>query len=113
MAHIAYPLSGYQAEKCAWHDFARELVELTNYDADFALCGHSHKTDLTFSKTEDNAVASFPVVRGSIRSDKYPDREGVSPFEFTGTAIEIKDGTLTFKFTNSNKRTLAVHIFEE
>ena len=113
VAHIAYPLSGYQAEKCAWHDFARELVELTNYDADFALCGHSHKTDLTFSKTEDNAVASFPVVRGSIRSDKYPDREGVSPFEFTGTAIEIKDGTLTFKFTNSNKRTLAVHIFEE
>lgn len=113
IAHMAYPLSGYQAESCSWSDWAQELVELTNLDADFAICGHSHKTDVTLSDTWDNAVANYPVVRGSIRSNKYPDKEGVSPFEFTGTAIEIKDGNLSFKFTNAKKQVLETHTFKD
>ena len=113
IAHMAYPLSGYQAERCAWHGWAKELVELTNYKADFAVCGHSHKTDLALSKTDDNAVASYPVVRGSLRSNKYSDKEGVSPLEFTGTAIEIKENKLTFKFTNAKQQILEAHIFED
>ena len=107
VAHMAYPLSGYQSEKCAWHEFARELVELT--DVDFALCGHSHRTDATLPATPDNAVADFPVIRGSIRSNRYPDKEGVSPFEFTGTAIEIVGGEVTFKFTNAKKQVLGTY----
>ena len=30
IAHMAYPLSGYQEESCGWHDWAKELVDLTN-----------------------------------------------------------------------------------
>ena len=113
MSHIAFPLSGYQSEKKFWHEWARELVDLTNYKADFAICGHSHKLDFANAGTSDNAVASYPVVRGSIRSNKHFDTEGVSPLEFTGTAIEIKDGKLVFKFTNAKKQVLASHTFEE
>ncbi len=113
IAHMAYPLSGYQAKSCSWSGWAQELVELTNLAADFAICGHSHKTDVTLSDTWDNAVANYPVVRGSIRSNKYPDKEGVSPFEFTGTAIEIKDGNLSFKFTNAKKQVLETHTFKD
>ena len=110
VAHMAYPLSGYQAESCSWHGWAKELVELTNNAADFAICGHSHKTDYADCGTWDNAVATYPVVRGSIRSNKYSDKEGVSPFEFTGTAIEIKDKSISFKFTNAKKQVLTEHL---
>ncbi len=103
VAHMPYPLSGYAGK---WNGWAKELIELTSGKADFALCGHSHKTIFTPDGTDDNAIADYPVVRGSIRSDRYADKEGVSPFEFTGTAIEIKDGKITVKFTNSNKQVL-------
>lgn len=112
IAHMAYPLSGYQSEKCSWSGWARELVELTNNAADLAICGHSHKTDFAPAGTWDNAVASYPVLRGSIRSNKYADKEGISPFEFTGTAIEIKDGKVGFKFTNAKKQVLAEHFVQ-
>ena len=45
--------------------------------------------------------AGFPVLRGAIRSNKYADKEGVSPFELTGTAIEIMDGNISIRFTNA------------
>ncbi len=101
VAHMAYPLSGYVSEKCHWHDWARELVELTEDKAELAVCGHSHKTVLDAVGTDDNAIAGFPVLRGAIRSNKYADKEGVSPFEFTGTAIEIMDGNISIRFTNA------------
>lgn len=112
IAHMAYPLSGYQAEKCAWHDWAKELVDLTCGKTQLAICGHSHKTDYAEVGTADNAVASYPVLRGSIRSNKYADKEGVSPFEFTGCAIELKDKKVNIKFTNANKKVLGEHVLE-
>ncbi len=101
IAHMAYPLSGYQEESCGWHDWAKELVELTNGKTDLAICGHSHRTDFIKPGTEDNKIADFPVLRGSLRSNKFGDREGVSPNEFTGTAIEIIGDKINIKYTNS------------
>ena len=51
-------------------------------------------------------------MRGSIRSNKYADKEGISPFEFTGTAIELKDGKITLKFINAKKEVLGEHVLE-
>ncbi len=104
VAHMAYPLSGYLNESCAWSDWANELVNLTNNKTDLLISGHSHRTDFIEPNTEDNAKATFPVLRGSLRSNKYSDREGISPNEFTGTAIEIINGKITVKFTNANKQ---------
>ena len=112
ISHMAYPLSGYQEEKCSWHEWARELVTLTAGKADLGLFGHSHKTDFTPFGTPDNAVADFPVLRGALRSNKYADREGVSPFEFTGTAIELKEGKITIRFTNAKGKVLDEMILE-
>ena len=112
VAHMPYALSGYLSENRFWHEWARELVELTKGKTRLAICGHSHKTVLESAGTADNPLADYPVLRGSIRSNKYAGKEGISPFEFTGTAIELKDGKITLKFTNANKEVLAEHVLE-
>ncbi len=56
--------------------------------------------------SDDNRLAHFPVVRGSIRSNRYADKAGVAPYEFTGTAIEIDGKAINIKFTNAEKRVL-------
>lgn len=112
VAHMAFPLSGYVSEKCLWHDWARELVSKTEQRAQLSLCGHSHKTDFAAAGAEDNALADYPVVRGSIRSNAYSDKEGISPFQFTGTALELKDGKINVKFTNANKKALGEYVIE-
>lgn len=111
IAHIAYPLAGYVSEKCHWGNYAREWVVLTNGKADLAICGHSHRTDFQL-KTDDNPLAEYPVLRGSLRSNTRAHGEGVTPFEFTGTAIELKNGTVEIKFTNAKKQVLGEHSFE-
>ncbi len=101
VAHMAYPLSGYIEDKNSWSGWAKELVSLTNGKTDLLLSGHSHKTDFIKAGTDDNKIADFPVLRGSLRSNKYSNKEGVSPNEFTGTAIEIIGGKINVKFTNA------------
>ena len=105
IAHMAYPLSGYLSEKCQWSDFANELVKLTQ-GADLAVCGHSHCTDFKLAGGDDNAVADYPVLRGSIRSNSRSYGEGVSALAFTGTAIEIKGGAVNIAFTNAKKQVI-------
>ena len=106
ISHIAYPLSGYVSEKCHWHGWARELVALTDNKVKLAVCGHSHVTKYEQAGSDDNRLAHFPVVRGSIRSNRYADKAGVAPYEFTGTAIEIDGKEINIKFTNAEKRVL-------
>ena len=106
ISHIAYPLSGYVSEKCHWHGWARELVSLTDNKVKLAVCGHSHVTKYEQAGSDDNRLAHFPVVRGSIRSNRYADKAGVAPYEFTGTAIEIDGKAINIKFTNAEKRVL-------
>lgn len=49
------------------------------------------------------------MLRGSLRSNNRAYGEGVSPFEFTGAAIEIIDGNVNIKFTNAKKQVLGTH----
>lgn len=106
IAHMAYPLTGYVADDCAWSDWAKELITLTNGRTELALCGHSHRADYILPNTEDNKIADYPVLRGSLRSNKFMNKEGVSPNEFTGTAIEIVGSNINIKFTNAKKQVL-------
>ena len=107
VSHIAFPLSGYISDSCHWNKWARELTALTA-GAQLAVCGHSHRTDFQF-ETDDNPIADYPVLRGSLRSNNRAYGEGVSPFEFTGAAIEIIDGNVNIKFTNAKKQVLGTH----
>lgn len=109
LSHMAFPLSGYHTPKRHWYKWAGELVDLTNNTAQLAVSGHSHKTE--FNEGED-VKTTFPSVRGALRSNKYADREGVSPFEFTGTAIECKDKKISVKFTNAKKQVMKENILE-
>lgn len=108
VAHMAYSLSGYLADSCAWNWWAKELITLTG-GADLALCGHSHRIDYQDASNGENS-APYPVVRGSLRSNTRVHGEGVSNFEFTGTAIEIKDGVVNIKFTNAKKKVVDEHV---
>lgn len=110
IAHMAYPLAGYTSDASHWGGWAKELISLTK-DCDLALCGHSHRTDY-FGANEGENTAPFPVVRGSIRSNRRTHGEGVSVFEFTGTAIELKGGTINIKFTNAKKQVLSEKTFK-
>jgi hypothetical protein len=101
---MAYPLRSYLNDQ-AWGDWAKELVELTNNKAQLLLAGHSHVAKITEPEAGgDNGMATYPVLRGSIRSNKYTDREGISPLEFTGTAVEIVGNTATIQLTTANKK---------
>ena len=108
IAHMAYPLSGYVKDSCAWSWWAKELITLTE-GADLALCGHSHRIDIQDADNGENS-APYPVVRGSLRSNHRVHGEGVSNFEFTGTALEIKDGVINIKFTNAKKKVVDEHV---
>lgn len=106
IAHMSYPLSGYLDEHCAWHDWAKQLVDLTKGKTDLLLSGHSHRADIHMPNLGENLIADYPVLRGSLRSDKFTDREGVSPNEFIGTAIEINGNQINIKFTNSKHKVI-------
>lgn len=110
LAHIAYPLSGYTADACHWSAWAKEWVKLTD-GADLALCGHSHRTDIQSADGDEN-TATYPVVRGALRSNRRTRGEGVSVFEFTGTAIELKDQTVSIKFTNAKRQVVSEYSFK-
>ena len=85
------------------------------------ICGHSHKTVVyepyeNFDDEEKENVhykneAKFPVVLGSLRNDVNMKYETLFGYEFTGTAIEIKDGNYTISFTNSQHVVNETHTF--
>jgi hypothetical protein len=107
IAHMAYPLKGYTSESCSWNEWARELISLTDSQAKLAVCGHSHKLDYALpAEGGDNNLSSYPVLRGSLRSNDSYQVEGISPLTFTGTAIECKGGNITMQFTNAKGKVL-------
>ncbi len=106
VCHVAFPLNikkygGEAARKMM------EYLELMNID--FMMAGHSHATVVfephsTYSldgKEKDTNEADFPVILGSIRNDENMRYETLFGYQFTGTAIEIKDGDIELMFTNS------------
>ena len=96
LAHMAFALSDYERFP-EWRD---ELVAATDGKFDLCISGHSHILDYADAGT--GTRTSYPVVRGSIRSNDRTSGESVWPGHFTGTAIECKNGSITAKFTNSD-----------
>ncbi len=95
LAHMAFALSDYKR----FPEWTQELVELTDEKYDLCISGHSHV--LSYSQAETETTTSYPVIRGSIRSNTRTRGEGVDPSAFTGTAIECIGGNITAMFTNS------------
>ena len=100
LAHMAFPLSDYER----FPEWTEELTAATDGRFDVCISGHSHVLDYAEAGTETRT--SYPVIRGSIRSNRRTSGEGVNPFEFTGTAIECTGGNMNVKFTNSNREVL-------
>jgi predicted phosphodiesterase len=97
VCHIAFPLnlSRYNGET------STEMMHiLEEMGTEIMLSGHSHRVQYYPADEGDNAAA-FPVVLGSLRSDDYTDREGLGGAHFTGMAVEIADGGIEVRFTNS------------
>ena len=101
LAHMAFALSDYERFP-EWRD---ELVAATDGKFDLCISGHSHVLDYAEAKTDTRT--SYPVIRGSLRSDSRTSGESVWPGHFTGTAIECKGGKITARFTNSKGDVLA------
>ena len=100
LAHMAFPLSDYER----FPEWTEELTAATDGRFDVCISGHSHVLDYAEAGTETRT--SYPVIRGSIRSNRRTSGEGVNPFEFTGTAIECTGGNMNVKFTISNREVL-------
>lgn len=100
LAHMAFPLSDYER----FPEWTEELTAATDGRFDVCISGHSHVLDYAEAGTETRT--SYPVIRGSIRSNRCTSGESVNPFEFTGAAIECTGGNMNVKFTNSNREVL-------
>lgn len=100
VCHMAFGLADYKR----FPDWTQKLNSLTDGKFDLCVSGHSHR--LHFAEAGTDTLTSYPIIRGSIRSDHRTDGEGVFPFTFTGTAIECIDGHITAKFTNSKHEVL-------
>ena len=100
LAHMAFALADYERFP-EWRD---ELVAATDGKFDVCISGHSHILD--YAEAGTGTRTSWPIIRGSLRSNKRESGESVWPYHFTGTAIECKDGKITAWFTNSNGEVL-------
>ncbi|MCD8040577.1 MAG: metallophosphoesterase [Clostridia bacterium] len=105
IAHMGFALSDYSR----FPEWTAELIEATDGKYDLCLSGHTHVTD--YSPAGTATKTSYPVIRGSIRSNTRASGEGVDPAAFTGTALTCVNGSITAMFTNSKgevRSTIAV-----
>lgn len=117
VCHVAFPLG---IKKYGGESALKMMKTLEKMNIDVLISGHSHKTlyfaphdyaygaDLKENGNSKNA-ADFPVILGSLRNDENMKYETLFGYEFTGTAIEIKDGTYTISFTNSLHEVNEIH----
>lgn len=107
LSHISFLRLG---EKTDAQDCFR-FAELTQkMGVELLLSGHSHKTEF-LSPGESYNITDYPAVIGSLRSDRYSDRDGISEFQFTGTAVEITDKGYRVSFTNSKHEVKETYVF--
>ena len=107
LCHISFLRLGSRtkAQECF------EFAELTQrMGVELLLSGHSHKTEF-LAPYEGYNITSYPAVLGSIRSDRYSDKDSVSEFQFTGTAIEITANGYKLSFTNYKHEIKATYTF--
>lgn len=100
LAHMAFALADYERFP-EWRD---KLVAATDGKFDLCISGHSHLLD--YAEAGTGTRTSYPVLRGSHRSNNLEKGESVWPGHFTGTAIECRDGKITAWFTNSDGEVL-------
>lgn len=112
VAHMMYSLGEFTSGTAHWKEFANELVNYTNGITQLCITGHAHVIRYAEAGKWDNQLATYPTLIGSIRHDSVKNCEGVDVNQFTGTAIEIKDG-LSVKFTNSKKQVVEEHFITE
>lgn len=100
LAHMPFALTEYTS----FPEWTKQLAAATAGKFDLCISGHSHLLDYT--EAGEGTRADYPVLRGSIRSDYRAKGEGISPYQFTGTALECAGGTLRARFTNSKGEVL-------
>lgn len=107
LCHVSFLRLGSrtQAEQC--FQFAR-LCESAGVD--LLICGHSHILQFLEPGEEYNCT-NFIATIGSIRNDRFANRDGISEFQFTGTAVEINDNNYVIRFTNSKREVVEEHFF--
>lgn len=87
-------------------------IELTNQmDLDLLIAGHSHKVKFYQVGDEGLLATNFPMVLGSVRNDDDWTGESGIDFEFSGTSLELKDGTMSLQFTNTDGTEMARYLF--
>ena len=117
VCHVPFPL----ATKKYGGDTAKDMLDYLNLmNIDIMLAGHSHKTvfydsnSYAYNDTEHEGLknaANFPVILGSLRNDINMKFETLFGYQFTGTALEIKDGGYALSFTNSLHEVNETHSF--
>ncbi len=100
LAHMAFPLVSYER----FPEWTERLIAATDGKFDLCVSGHSHLLD--YAEAGTGTRTDYPVIRGSHRSNRAEQGEGVDPAAFSGTAIECRDGSITAKFTNAKGRVL-------
>ena len=79
-----------------------------NIKPDFMLCGHKHKTLVSYPGSElDNKGQPCPVVIGA-----NPHKKEDGPDCFDGCAIIYENGKVTVKFTDQDKNLISEESFE-
>ncbi|MCD7728951.1 MAG: metallophosphoesterase [Clostridia bacterium] len=95
VAHMAFALADYNR----FPEWTEELNAYTDGYYDLCISGHSHVLD--YAEAQTGTKMSYPVIRGSIRSNTRVRGEGVDISAFTGTAIVCENGGITAMYTNS------------
>lgn len=102
ICHIPFPISKEYAP--APEIFNEWTAMLSQMNIDIMLSGHKHKIYVKKSVAVNGVISDqrFPVVVGSTSNVEVT--EGIrTRVEYTGTAMEIKDGTITINFTDTSK----------
>lgn len=105
LSHMAFALDDY----ARFPEWTERLNTATNGKFDLCISGHSHL--LEYSEAGTGTRTDYPIVRGAVRSNSLNVGDGVSPWAFSGTAIECKDGKITATFTNAKGEVLQeIHV---
>lgn len=116
LCHMAPPM--YYDYNCyynkALNGVFRSCADLLNaLDVSLMISGHTHDTEF-FPIGDKNNPANYPYVVGSRRNDDLSaEEESFSATQFTGTAVEYKDGIWWVAFTNSKHAVLAEYEFAD
>ncbi len=114
MAFCHLPFTDYAPNDPQFdQSWAKEYYEawcegLNEMGIDLMMTGHMHScyTREPAEQTALNTVPAFPLVVSCTPNDHPFTKSELSEDEFTGSAIEINDGTFNLKYTNSKRESV-------